>query len=210
MPVILLTRIWIALNGDRRLMVWSVVFGLVFTGLGIIPPLLVGQMIRWLRHGTDPGNFVVLGLLLGAVYLLRGISRYLYGLMSHVSAYRTLHRLTNETYRHLQKMSPAYVNRHHSGNLVARTIGDVEAIEDFIAHGIPETMLAIVIPVTMSVVLFILNWHLALIALLPLPVVAAMVYIVATRTQNHWRGVRSRFAEVSARIQDHLSGLSVI
>ena len=92
MPVNLLTRIWIALNGDRRLMVWSVVFGLVFTGLGIIPPLLVGQMIRWLRHGTDPGNFVAIGLLLGAIYLLRGISRYLYGIMSHVAAYRTMRR----------------------------------------------------------------------------------------------------------------------
>ena len=191
-------------------MAWSVVFGLLFTGLGVVPPLLVGRMIRWLDTGASSGAFLVLGLLLAAIYLLRGVTRYLYGLMSHIAAYRTLHRLTNRTYSHLQSMPPGFVNRRHTGNLVARSIGDVEAIEDFIAHGIPETMLAIVIPITMSVVLLVINWRLALISLLPLPVVAAIVYLITTRTHNHWRGVRRRFAEVSARIQDQLAGLTVI
>ncbi|MFP6621219.1 MAG: ABC transporter ATP-binding protein, partial [Pirellulaceae bacterium] len=120
------------------------------------------------------------------------------------------HRLTNRVFQHLQGMSASFFDRNHSGNLVARTMGDVEAIEDFIAHGIPETMLAIVIPLTMSIVLFVINWQLALVALIPLPIVALMVYVIATRTRNTWRGVRRRFAEVSARLQDYLAGISVL
>ena len=137
-----LRRIWKALERDRRLLVWSVGFGLLFTGMGIVPPLLVGRMVRWVESGAAGRDFFLLGLVLAGVYLLRGATRYLYGLMSHIAAYRTLHRLTNQTYQHLQRMPPAFVNRRHTGNLVARSIGDVEAIEDFIAHGIPETMLA--------------------------------------------------------------------
>ena len=201
-------RIWKILHGDRRLMVWSVVFGLVFTGLGIIPPLLIRRMIVWLDAGN--GSFFLVGGILAGVYLLRGVSRYLYGLFSHIAAYRTLHRLANDVYQHLQNMSPSFLNRHHSGNLVARTIGDVEAVEDFVAHGIPESMLAVVIPITMSIVLFIINWKLALIALFPLPIVAGLLYVITTRTHNHWRGVRRRFAEVSSRIQDHLAGVTVL
>ena len=205
-----IARMWKVLRDDRRLMAWSVVFGLVFTGLGIIPPLLVRQMILWLADGTAGGNFVLLGLSLAGIYLLRGVSRYLYGIFSHIAAYRTLHRLMNQVYRHLQNLSPSFLNRNHSGKLVARTIGDVESIEDFIAHGIPETMLAIVLPVTMGVVLFIINWQLALIALIPLPIVAGLIYTITTRTHNHWRGVRRRFAEVSSRVQDHLAGMTVL
>ncbi|MFP6603332.1 MAG: ABC transporter ATP-binding protein [Pirellulaceae bacterium] len=203
-------RMWALLAKDRRLMVGSVVAGLVFTGLGIFPPLLVRQMIRRLEGSTATRSFLVLGLLVAGIYVLRGCARYIYGLFSHVAAYRTLHRLTNRVYQHLQGMSPSFFDRNHSGNLVARTMGDVESIEDFIAHGIPETMLAIVIPITMSVVLFMINWQLALIALIPLPIVAVMVYVIATRTRNTWRGVRRRFAEVSARLQDYLAGSSVI
>jgi ATP-binding cassette subfamily B protein len=205
-----IARLWNVLQDDRRLMVWSVVFGLVFTGLGIIPPLLIRQMILWLDVDTVASSFLWLGLALAAVYLLRGVSRYLYGVFSHIAAYRTLHRLMNRVYQHLQNMSPAFLNRHHSGKLVARTIGDVEAVEDFIAHGIPESMLAVVIPVTMSVVLFIINWKLALIALLPMPIVALLVYVITTRTHNHWRAVRRRFAEVSSRVHDYLAGMTVL
>ena len=203
-------RIWELLRHDRRLMMWSIFFGLLFTGLGIIPPLLVGRMIRWIQSGAPFRDFFLLGGALAAVYLLRGVTRYFYGVTSHIAAFRTLHRLTNDTYAHLQKMSPGFVNRQHTGNLVARSLGDVEAVEDFIAHGIPETMLAIVIPITMSIVLFVIHWQLALISLLPLPLIATAVFVIASRTRNHWRGTRRRFAEVQARIQDHLSGLTVI
>ena len=203
-------RMWGILAGDRRLIAGSVLAGLFFTGLGIIPPLLVRQMVLRLEGVTVSQSFLALGLMLAGIYVLRGVSRYLYGLFSHVAAYRTLHRLTNRVYQHLQGMSASFFDRNHSGNLVARTMGDVEAIEDFVAHGIPETMLAIVIPITMSVVLFLINWQLALIALIPLPIVAALVYVIATRTRNGWRGVRRRFAEVSARLQDCLAGSSVV
>ena len=204
-------RIWAALEGDRRLIVASVVLGLTFTGLGIIPPLLVGQMVRALEsESAAPSLFVTLGLLTAGVYLLRGATRYLYGLCSHVAAYHTLHRMLARVFGHLQTMPPSFLHERHSGNLVARSVGDVEEIEDFIAHGIPESMLAIVIPVTMSVVLFVLNWQLALLALAPLPVVAVVAYVVKQRTRSYWSNVRRKFADLSASMQDHLAGLATV
>ncbi len=206
----LFVRIWDVLKGNRHLMAFSVLFGLAFTALGIVPPLLVREMIRGLALPAPAGHFVWLGTLMAAVYLGRGLTRYLYGLMSHVAAYRTLDALTVRVYRHLQGLSPSYFQRRHSGRLVARAVGDVEAVEDFIAHGIPETLLALVIPATMSVVLFVLNWRLALVALAPLPIVAVLAYMVRGKTSARWRSVRRRFADLSARVQDQISGLAVI
>ena len=205
-----LTRIWKWLAVDQKLIVWSVVIGFIFTGLGIVPPLMVREMISRMVHPDPSQSFAWLALGIAGLYVLRGVSRYFYGLMSHIAAYRTLHRLMNAVYCQLQRQPPSYLNRRHSGNLVARTVSDVEAVEDFIAHGIPETLLAIAVPITMSVVLFVLNWKLAFVALLPLPLVAALVYVLTTRVSNYWRNVRHRFAELSARIQDHVSGLPVI
>jgi len=203
-------QIWNVLESDRRLIALSVFCGLLFTGLGILPPLLVREMLLWLQPDAQPGNFTMLALLAAGVYAARGAMRYCYGLSSHIAAYNTLHRLTNRVYAHLQTMSPSYLNRRHSGNLVARSIGDVDAIEDFIAHGIPETVLAIVIPTTMSVVLLIINWQLALIALLPLPLLALVMYILRKRTRNYWGHVRKQFATVSALMSDFLNGIKVI
>ncbi len=203
-------QIWGVLESDRRLIVLSIFCGLLFTGLGILPPLLVREMLLWLQPGSQPGNFTMLALLAASIYVARGAMRYCYGLASHIAAYNTLHRLTNRVYAHLQTMSPSYLNRRHSGNLVARSIGDVDAIEDFIAHGIPETVLAMVIPTTMSVVLLIINWQLALVALLPLPLLAIVMYILRKRTRNYWGHVRKQFATVSALMSDFLNGIKVI
>jgi len=203
-------QIWDVLESDRRLILLSVFCGLLFTGLGIVPPLLVREMLLWLQPEAVPGNFAMLALLAAIVYAARGAMRYCYGLSSHIAAYNTLHRLTNRVYAHLQTMSPSYLNRRHSGNLVARSIGDVDAIEDFIAHGIPETVLAMVIPTTMSIVLLIINWQLALVALLPLPFLAIVMYILRKRTRNYWGHVRKQFATVSALMSDFLNGIKVI
>lgn len=203
-------QIWDVLESDRRLIALSVFCGLLFTGLGILPPLIVREMFLWLQPGADPGNFTMLAVLAATVYAARGVMRYCYGLSSHIAAYNTLHRLTNRVYAHLQTMSPSYLNRRHSGNLVARSIGDVDAIEDFIAHGIPETVLAMVIPTTMSIVLLIINWQLALVALLPLPVLAVVMYVLRKRTRNYWGHVRKQFATVSALMSDFLNGIKVI
>lgn len=195
---------------DRRLMAASVFFGLVFTALGLVPPWMVGEMVRGLQQSAPPRLFVQLGLLTAVVFVARGVSRYLYGLCSHVAAYHTLHRLLGEVCDHLHRMSPSFRNERHSGNLVARSVGDVEQIEDFIAHGIPETLLAVVIPLAMGTVLFLLNWQLALIALTPLPVVAVLSYVVRRKTGRLWSAVRHQFARLSGRMQDHLAGLSTI
>ena len=62
----------------------------------------------------------------------------------------------------------------------------------------------------MSTVLFVINWQLAVVALVPVPLIAALVFVIARRSRNLWRGVRTQFADVSARIQDQVSGLAVI
>lgn len=207
----LLSRVFKLLRGDRRLIVLSVVFGLLFSGLGLVPPLLIRQMVLWVRAPSVEGrDFLLLGLLVLVVYVLRGVCRYLYGVFSHVAAYRTLHRMMTTVYEHLQRQPAAFYSREQSGNLVSRSVGDIEAIEDFIAHGIPETLLAVVIPAAMACVLFSINARLAFVVLLPLPMVAALVYGVMKSTKRSWRGVRSRIADVASRVQDNFSGMADI
>jgi ABC-type bacteriocin/lantibiotic exporter with double-glycine peptidase domain len=47
-------------------------------------------------------------------------------------------------YRHVQSLPHRFFSGERTGNLIARSINDIEAVEDFIAHGVPETILAIV------------------------------------------------------------------
>ncbi|MCB0079868.1 MAG: hypothetical protein KDE47_03010, partial [Caldilineaceae bacterium] len=165
------------IHGERRTqMVLTIFFGLTFSLTTLVPPLLIRRIILWLTDGTATAGTVVTGSLLGivllllVVYLIRGASRYYYGQFSHRVAYKVLDDLLVRVYRHLQTLSHRFYSKERTGSLLARSINDIEAIEDFIAHGVPDLVMATIVPLAMMAVLFTLNPLLTLIVILPLPI----------------------------------------
>jgi len=206
-------RFMLTLIQGRRLVyiLLCVVAGGMFTVSTIVGPLLIRRVIQFIEAGTGTvDQLIPIVLILVGMYLLRGLGRYLYGYLSHVVAYQVLHELLSRTYEHLQTLSHRYLNRQRTGSLIARSISDVEAVEDFVAHGIPELTLAVVGPLTMTAILLAIDPWMTLLALLPLPVASFIVYRKARQIRRFWWQVRSGLAELVAQVQDNLSGLTEI
>lgn len=202
----------IQLAGENRgLLSLSLLSGLLFSLVGLFPPLILRRLIQNLETGMLKENTIVwMATALGGLYLLRGIFRYSYGVFSHIAAYRTLHNLLGKTYSHVQALPPSSYTNRRSGSLMSQTVDDVEVIEDFVAHGIPETFLATIIPATMLLILFQIHFELALIVALPLPLIGYLVYRLTNRTSIAWRKTRRRRSELVAEILDRISGHLVI
>lgn len=199
------------LQGCRALMAMSVTCGLIFAAANLLPPLLIRDLIKWVTEpGVNNPELLSISLQLVGVYLLRGGARYGYGLFSHLSAYRVMHTLMVRVYSHLQNLPHRFFNRQRTGDLIGRSINDIEAVEDFIAHGIPETVLAAIIPVSMVAVLFTINPELTIITLLPIPIMTFLVYRYITKVRTLWRSVRQHLSDLIALVQDNFSGIPVI
>jgi ABC-type multidrug transport system fused ATPase/permease subunit len=185
--------------------------GLLFAGVGLLPPLLIRRIIQWITAGGGTSQALTgIAVVLLFVYLGRGICRYGYGRFSHEASFDVLHALTVRVYTHLQSLPHRFFHEQRTGELIARSINDIEAVEDFIAHGIPEITIAVILPAAMMSVLFYLNWQLALVALLPLPFASWIVFRSVKKTRASWRPVRERLADLTAQVQDNLSGVTVI
>lgn len=206
-----LRRLLDLLQGRRLKMALSITFGIVFAGTTLIPPLLIRRLIIWLTDGggSITGLLTISAILVG-VYVLRGVCRYYYGQFSHIVAYQVLDDLMVQVYQHLQRLSHRFYNKQRTGSLIARSINDIEAIEDFIAHGIPDIVLAVVIPTAMLAVLFSLNVWLTLVVLVPIPIAAFIIYRFTSQIRASWRKVRSGLANLVAHVQDSLSGMTEI
>ena len=152
---------------------------------------------------------VVIAVLVG-VFLLRGAARYFYGMTSHQAAYALLADLLQRVYRHLQQLSHRFFAGSRTGTLIARSVSDVESLEDFVAHGVPELVQAVAIPLAMIVVLVAIDPLLTLVVLSPLPVAALVIYLLTRNIRGKWRGVRERYADVVALVEDSLQGMSEI
>ena len=192
-------------------MTGSVICGLLFAGTNLIPPLLIRQLIQWITEASaDSSDLIRVTFALLGLYLIRGATRYGYGYFSHVTAYRVMHNLMTRVYRHMQRQPHRFFNYKQTGSLISASINDIESVEDFIAHGIPETILATILPFSMIVVLFVLNPQLALIVLVPIPLASWLVYRYLSRARRMWRVIRENLANLVALVQDNLSGIAVI
>ena len=200
-----------------RLIGWSAACGLLFAATTLIPPLYVRGLIAAITEpaagaaGRQEGvSLAVVAAALVGVFLLRGAARYLYGLTSHHAAYALLADLLQRVYRHLQQLSHRFFAGNRTGTLIARSVSDVEALEDFVAHGVPELVQAVAIPLAMIVVLASIDPSLTLVVLSPLPVAALVIYLLTRNVRGKWRGVREQYARVVALIEDNLQGMSEI
>ena len=196
---------------ERRMLSGTVLAGLVFAASGLVPPLLVRQILIWHAEGSSAQNAMVLVVAaLLVAYLVRALARYTYGLLAHWSAYNVQQAMMVNLYRHIQTLPHRFFTDRRVGALVSRSVGDVETVEDFIAHGIPETVMAIALPIAMLVALFIINWQLALLALLPIPVIVLAGRYLFPRIRSSWRLVRESMAGVTATVTEGISGYAVI
>lgn len=194
----------------RRQMALSILFGMLFSATTLAPPLLIRRLILWLTEGEVTGSLVVMALLLLGIFTLRGLFRYYYGHFSHQAAYAVLHELLVRVYTHLQQLSHRFYNNQQTGSLISRSISDIEAIEDFVAHGIPDLVLAVVVPTAMLAVLFFIDPWLTLVVIAPLPIAGLIIYRFTGDIRRMWRRVRSGLAELIAQVQDNFSGMTEI
>ncbi len=101
--------------------------------------------------------------LLGAL-----ITLYVGNMCSHIAAFRILYNMRVSLSQHLAKLPLGYFNRQSTGAIKKNLELSVEKIENFIAHHIPDLVGAIIMPITMFVAMFVLDWRLALVSAIPI------------------------------------------
>ncbi len=160
------------LEGHRLFLSVGIACALAYTLLSLVPPLLIRRIIQGLgQTGTSEATMALLAAGVAAVAILRGLARYADAIVSHIVAYTILDRLLVRVYAHVQRLPHRFFADQRTGALATRAVADVEAIEVFIAHAIAQSVQALLVPAAMLAVLFTINPGLALLTLLPLPLV---------------------------------------
>jgi len=206
----ILRRLFLFLTPYWKTLLINAVLLLGRAGMELIPPLfqraIVDEVIE-ARDLTRLGTLV--GLLLGT-YSLRLLINVGDMYIRHALGERFILDLRVRLYAYLQRLSLSFFERTSTGELMSRVTNDVNALEQFVTHGSALTAVDLLRLVGAAIVLFLLDWRLALLVLLPVPVLAVALRYFNTRVRPIYRRVRDRLGDINARLQDNLSGIRVI
>ena len=185
-------------------------FLLLGTGLHLLPPLIQRRVIDQVVEARDLSQLpLLIGILIGIHFLTQAVD---FGDMyfRHVVGEKFIFDLRVRIFDHLQSLSLSFYENTSTGELMSRVSSDVNELERFITHGIALTVADLLRLVGYSVVLLVLDWKLALVMLIPLPLMAGGLYIFNQRARPIYRRVRDRMGDINASLQDKLSGIRVV
>ncbi len=183
---------------------------LAFTVVALAPPYLaklaIDQGIS--EDNLDRLTWLVALFLVAAVVslVLSAANTYLTGWVGE----RMLADLRNQLFRHLERLSMGYYERNRTGVIVSRITNDVEALDQLVTDGVTSLVQNTLLLVGTAVVLFLLDWRLALASLTVLPVMGLLTAWVRSRSNRAYRSVRERLGLVTATLAEDVAGMRVV
>jgi ABC-type multidrug transport system fused ATPase/permease subunit len=183
---------------------------LAATAAGLAPPYLVGEAID---AGIRPGDIGALRLVVGAFLL----SALVYWGATYAQTYlvgwvgqRALQDLRQRIFAHLQAMSIGFFTRRQPGVLISRLTNDVQALDSLVTDGIVTLFSSTLTLLGVVVILLLLDVQLALITFLTFPLLAIASIVFRIVASNAYRLTREKIANITAHLQETLSGVRVV
>ncbi len=123
---------------------------------------------------------------------------------------RILADLRTKLFRHLQRLSLGFFERNRAGVIISRLTNDVEALDQLVTDGVTSLFQNGLTLLGTAIVLFFLDWRLALATLTVLPVMGLATVLFRTRSSRAYRAVRERLGLVTATLAEDIAGVRVV
>jgi ABC-type multidrug transport system fused ATPase/permease subunit len=188
----------------------SSVFLISRAGVELVPPLIQRTIIDEVIGNRELARLGQLVIALVGIYALKEAIRSIDLYIRHALGERFILDLRVQLYAYLQQLSLSFFEKTSTGELMSRVTNDVNALEQFVTHGTALAAVDLLRLVGSAVVLFILEWRLALLVLIPVPILGVGLRWFNTQIRPVYRRVRDRLGDINARLQDNLSGIRVI
>lgn len=189
----------------------SVAIGLLIGAIltDLLPPLLIQQAIDGpISASAVDGVWPYFAAFLGAL-LANFAFRYSHSYFINSVGQQVMKDLRVAIFRHIQHMSLSFFNRNPVGRLITRITNDVDALNEFLTQGVVMIVADLLTLIGIIVVMFALNWRLALISIATLPVLVVIVAIYQRLMRSAYRLVRQRLARINAFLSEQISGMLV-
>ncbi len=206
----LMRRLWSFVRPHRTLGVIGLVLLLLSSLSDLAGPYFTQQAIdQYIRPGrlTGYGKLAALWML---VIVLNFGARYWQSFAMNLLGQRVMFDVRNAIFSHLQRMSLTYFDHTPVGVLVTRMTNDVDALNQLLTSGLVAVIGDLFSLVVIAGFLLWVNWQMALVVFLIMPVVVAVTAVMRTQMRETYRAIRTRIGRINGFLQEAVSGVLTI
>ena len=182
----------------------------LMAALTLAVPYLLKVMVDSLIPAADLAAVLRLGLAVAAMILGKYGCNFYTLYAGHLLAVKMERDMRRDLFYHLQKLPFRFFDNRQTGELMSRMINDVGRVTDAVNHAPEDLFLAAAMLAGSYAVLFSLNWQLALICVIPVPLMAAYSGLLGGRIRQGFERINDAVAGINARVENIISGIRVM
>ena len=188
----------------------AIVSLLAATSTALVPPLLAKYAVDdgIFKHDLNALTWIVIAFIGAGVANLVTSAAQTY--FTGWTGERILADLRNKLFRHLQRLSLGYYERNRAGVIISRLTNDVDALDQLVTDGVTTLVQSTLTLIGTAIILFFLDWRLALATLSVMPLMAIATAIFRVRSSRAYRAVRERLGLVTATLAEDIGGIRVV
>jgi len=179
-------------------------------GLALLIPRLTGQAIDQALGSSQISTILFTALAIAAAGLVRSVISYWQSYLGEFLSQRVAYDLRNTLYDRLQRLSYAFHDRSQTGQLMSRATADVEGVRMFVGFALLRGVYFVVLLVAIAVLLFVLDWQLALISLSVLPFISFRTIVINRKLRELWMKIQQGIGVLGSIVQENLVGARVV
>ncbi len=176
----------------------------------VITPQVLGSAIDDLAGGAEAGLLLRYAGLLLALSCAEGLFRYLMRWILIGVSRRIEFDLRNDLFRHLQRLTPSFYQRHSTGDVMARSTNDLNAVRMVLGPGIMYSVNTLFMVLLTVTILIRTDAGLALLTLAPLLAVSYCVKFFGRKIHQRFEKIQEQFSMLTTLVQENVSGIRVV
>ena len=191
----------------RGLFVLDLSCALVMALIDLAFPLVARSSMNQLLPARQFDTFFMVMIIVAAAFVIRAGMNYIITYWGHMFGVRVEADLRDDLFRHMQSLDFKFFDNNRTGQLMNRMTGDLFEITELSHHGPEDLFVAFVTIIGAICIMFTVQWQLALVILIIIPIFLAVVMLCRKNMVTTSRNVKITMSEINGEIESGLSGI---
>lgn len=189
---------------------WIVLLMIFVMICGILNPYLLKIAIDNNIANGDIKGLLIIGVILLVLNIFAAVATRIRIISMSSITNNILINIREELYTHIQKLSFSFFDNRPVGKILARVIGDVNALQELFTNSITSFIPELLSLVCVTIMMFFLNFKLALASIIILPVLFISMFAVETISRKRWDAYRKKRSNLNAFTHEDFAGIKVV
>ncbi len=206
----IVTRLYRVLTPYRSKLIIAMVGMVIVAGFNAVQAYMVKPLLDEIFVNKDKVLLNILPLALLVIFFIKGIFYFIYSYLLEWVGQCVIRDLRNRIYAHLNRLSLSFFHHMPTGELISRIINDVTLLQGAVSHALIRILRDFVSVIGLLVVIFMMDWRLALMSMIFLPMAAAPIVIFGKKFRRVSTRYQRSIGEATNILHETIGGARIV